>query len=198
MGSTYNTLASMIAKLENVGSSWGNDVGAIEDAQGNPVQYQSKQAGLDALQTQLQYDASGASKIYSPDMTLQDFETTYTGGNTQAGNTFSEMLGVPSSTTLAQLSDQNLYPMPAIGGQPGMTIPGSDTSIDINTPQGTVTLTGPNGSKTADASGGFGLTSIGANVVGIILGLVLIAGAVFSFDQIRDLTKSTLKGVAAA
>jgi hypothetical protein len=106
MGTTFTNLANAIAKLEQ--STWPNNPGALEDAQGNHLDFGSPEAGFQALLDKLTFDASGQSKVYNPDMSLQDFETTYTGGDTKAGGTLSKLLGVSPSTPLSQLNDQSL------------------------------------------------------------------------------------------
>lgn len=104
--STFNTLAQAIAQEEN--SQWPNNPGAIEDTAGVPIDFGSPQAGMTALENKLQYDASGQSSIYDPSMSLAQFETTYTGGDPNAGNNVASILGVPASTPLSALSDQSL------------------------------------------------------------------------------------------
>jgi hypothetical protein len=41
------------------------------------------------------------------------------------------------------------------------------------------------------------LTTSSANIVAVLIGLVLIAGAVFGFSQVRETVVSTAKGAAA-
>jgi hypothetical protein len=206
MSTTYNALASAIAQEEN--SQYPNNPGALEDASGNMLDFGSVENGWNALLNKLSYDASGNSTTYSPGMSLAQFESVYTGGDTNAGNNVSSILGVSPSTPLSQLSDQ------ALGSSNNFAIPdpslttelGPGTSISLNPSNNTTTVTTPSGSQTgsASSSGIFGsfetwLSSSSANVVSVLIGLVLIAGAIFSFSTVRDTIVSTAKkGVALA
>lgn len=193
MSTTYNALADAIVQIEN--SQWPNNPGALKDLHGNKIEYPSFQEGYDALLTKLAYDASGASSIYSPEMTLKDFETLYTGGDTNAANTLAAKLGVPSDTLFKNLSDQNLE-------QPSQTDTSSVTQNEPTTIQKIFaeTLgklfplpgnTNPDGTKNADMP-----NSIFANVTAVLIGLVLIAGAVFSFSQVKETVINTAKTAA--
>lgn len=198
MSTTYNALAAAIAREEN--SSYPNNPGGLMDSSGTtPLTFPDQQSGFQALVDKLQYDASGNSITYSPTMSLSDYEAKYTGGDPNAANNVASFLGVPTSTTLANLNDQALN---AVNNQyqldpTALPLPGGG-AVNI-TPNGTLTTSGVGGTQTSQVSGsGFisqienWLTNSSANVVSVLIGLVLIAGAVFSFSTVRD----TVVGVA--
>ena len=204
MSSTYNALAGAIAQEEN--SQWTNNPGALETTAGTHQQFPTLAAGQAALLNKLNYDASGNSSVYSPNMSLAQFESVYTGGDPNAANNVGSILGVPTSTTLAQLSDQSLNSNTAnYGLDPyAINLPGSG-SVSI-APNGTVTNAMSQGTQTAVASNvpGTGIVSqfetwladSQANVAAVIVGMILIAGAVFSFSSIKDTVVSGAKMLA--
>lgn len=193
MSATYNALAATIAQEEN--STWVNNPGALQDAFGNPINFGSYQSGYSALLNKLQYDISGQSQVYSPNMTLGQFENVYTGGDTNAGNNVASMLGVPASTPVSQLSDQSLQQNSSFLQNAidlaknavnnvlhmGTMNPSDAAAME----QGKV----PDYSKTQ----GGGISSIGADVAAVLVGLVLIAGAVFTFSKVQETIISTAK-----
>lgn len=108
----------------------------------------------------------------------------------------------PTATTPDLTSEQDI-----INGLGNTTyvIPGSAVEV---TPGGQIVTTLPSGTTTTQASGaslGSGilgqfelwLQSEASNTVSVIVGLVLIAGAVWGFDTVRDSVVSTAKGAAA-
>ena len=95
------------------------------------------------------------------------------------------------------------------------TLPSLDSLVDIPTPlaparpsesvipadPNAVTQGASSAEPTAINSGLFGqfetwLTTSTANIVAVVIGIVLIAGAVWGFDQVRDTITSTAKGAA--
>jgi hypothetical protein len=186
LSSTYNALTAAIANEEN--STWPNNPGALKDSSGNKMTFPSLEAGYQALQDKVQYDASGQSTVYSPAMSLADFEKIYTGGDPNAANNIGSMLGVPTSTTLADLSDQALN-FPSLTGTPTTSNPASQ---DSGTPSGVTPSTG--GGMFAGLE--TWLVSSSANIVAVIIGLVLIAGAIFGLSQVRDTIISGAKFAA--
>lgn len=193
MSTTYNALANAIAKEEN--SQWPNNPGAITDSNGNKIDFGSLSAGMTALQNKLSYDASGQSKVYSPTMSLSDFENVYTGGDANAANNVASMLGVSTSTTLSQLSDQSLYTLDpnTINLGPGNSVSLGNGTATTTTPDGTVS-----GSGSLNLLSNFEtwLSSSSANIVSVVVGFILIAGAVFSFSSVKDTVVSTAKTAA--
>ena len=179
MSTTYNALAAAIAKEEN--SAWPNNPGALEDSAGNPLDFGSLEAGQKALLAKLNYDASGHSTTYSPTMSLADFESKYTGGDSNAANNIGSMLGVPTSTQLGQLSDQSLSDAAS-----GAATADSPAQIALNKTKDAIAKVVPSVSL---------LELSIANVSSILIGAILIAGAVFGFSQVRDAVVST--GVVA-
>lgn len=210
MSSSYNALAAAIMQEEN--SQWPNNPGAIESASGQPINFGSYQAGQNALLQKLQYDLSGQSGVYSPNMTLSQFENVYTGGDPNAATNIGSMLGVSTSTPMSQLSDQNLTPssnpitrfwnwlnQPSAANQAGVypIDPMSPISVGTNpasnVPQSArVDIGGPN-SAYAPSQG----SALFANIAAVLVGLVLIAGAVFTFSQVKETVVSAAKTVAA-
>ena len=186
MSSTYNALTAAIANEEN--STWPNNPGALKDSSGNKMTFPSLEDGYQALQDKIQYDASGQSTVYSPAMTLADFEKIYTGGDQNAANNIGSMLGVSTSTTLANLSDQALN-FPSLPGTPTSSNPATQ---DSGTPSGVQP------SKDGGMFAGLEtwLVSSSANIVAVIIGLVLIAGAIFGLSQVRDTVISGAKTAA--
>ncbi len=192
MGSTYNALASAIVKEEN--STWPNNPGAITDVNGNPIDFGSTSAGFNALLQKLQYDASGASTTYSHTMTLAQFESLYKVGDQNAANNIGSMLGVQTSTQLSNLSDQAL----------GIAPPSASNSVPVI--GSTTPITGTAGtavpsSTSSDTSmiGKFEawLANSSANIVAVLLGLVLVASAVWGFSTVKDTMIQTAKKGAA-
>jgi hypothetical protein len=107
----------------------------------------------------------------------------------------------PDSTDTSLISEQDI-----INGL-GNTVTNPAGSVEI-TPGGQVVTTIPSGTSTyqaSDAPLGSGilgqfeqwLQSEASNTVAVVIGLVLIAGAVFSFSQVKDTIVSTTKGVAS-
>jgi len=216
MGSTYNGLAYAITQEENNNPALNNP-GALEDANGNMLSFSDIQDGMSALLDKLSNDIGGNSQIYSPTMTLSDFEKAYTGGDTNAGNNIASMLGVSPSIPVSQLSDQALAQQTQVSNPYAVdngdltTQLGPGTSITLNPSNNTITTTGPYGNASGGSAAGAKsqtgsasapgvvasveswLASSSANVVTVIIGLVLIAGAIFSFSAVKDATVKTVK-----
>jgi hypothetical protein len=189
MGTTFTNLANAIVQHEQ--STWLNNPGAIEDANGNHIDFGSPEAGYDALLGKLQFDASGQSKVYNPGMSLQDFESTYTGGDSNAGSDVANILGVPASTPLSNLSDQAI-------GQPAKPFSLTDPSswfVDQDP-------TGVNDPVKKAVSAITGIGSYDSDTVirgvAILAGLVLLAGAVFGFKNIGTTVVNVSKTAAVA
>ena len=190
---TFGTLADAIVREEN--SQYPNDVGGIM-SNGQPVDFGSDSASYQALLDKLQYDASGNSTNYSPNMTLADFENVYTGGDPNAADNIASILGVPTSTTLGSLSDQSLG---NVAGSLGASNAGNVAATGSQSNAGS--SMSPSGNASSTPGGFFGaletwLTNSTVNIVAVLIGLVLIAGAVWGFDTVRETVVSTAKGAA--
>lgn len=210
MGTTFSidSLAQAIARSEgfnagSVGTSANNpgnlelgDVGygTVAAANGNNLTvFGSLQDGWKALTNVLNKDVSGQSSIYDPNESLDSFMNTYSGGNANAGSNVAGFLGVPGST-----------PISSFGGSIG-----ANTSLPNAAPnavQSSTTATTPfqdalNTASKALGLGGDGIFSIPSvmDIVVILAGLVLLAGAVFGFKSVSTtVVQGVKKGTAIA
>lgn len=203
MSTTYNALASALTQFEN--SSHPNNPGALENNSGQMIDFPSYDAGYSALLDKLGFDASGQSSTYNPNMTLQDFVNKYTGTQTGDPNNYApglaSQLGVPTSTTLGQLADQNLY-QSQTGNNP-VTIPNvSGLSAPTYSPEASgvaaasgsvpANTTAP-GLANVDTSGGGWFAEHIASITAIIIGIVLIGGAIFTFKAVSNTVVTVAK-----
>lgn len=203
MGTTYNALANAIVQEEN--STWPNNPGAMQSVSGQKINFGSFGAGFQALLSKLQNIASGQSSVYSPNMTLQQFENTYTGGNPTAGVNIAQMLGVSPNTPFSALSDQALTNSAAVSTPSTPSTPSTAEQIanmiggGVTGSAGGMPVQGipvnPATGAPNPSSGGF---SIPADATAILLGLILVLGAVFSFTQMKDTVVRAAKGAALA
>lgn len=181
MGSTYNALAAGLTKFEN--SQHPNNPGALEDNNGNMLDFGSLDAGYAALQSKLNFDASGQSTVYNPNMTLQQFVNTYTGTQTGANNNYAQgladNLGVTTDTPLGQLSDQNLGQLSAPTYSPEAS---GTAAASGSVPANTIAP----GLANVDTSGGGWFAEHIASVTAIVIGVVLIGGAIFTFKAVSN------------
>lgn len=198
MSTTYNALTSAIMLEEN--SSYANNPGALMNANGEPLQFPNLQAGIDALNRKIGFDVSGASKVYSPNESLSQYESTYTGGDPNAANNIASMLGVSPSTPVGQLSDQNVSPSNSFWqrvknmfanayGNPDLTS-GIGGSAQVGLGGGTLTH-----NTTTDSSK---TSHIFIDAVCILLGLILVAISVFGLSKVQDASISVAKVAAKA
>lgn len=177
----YNVQGSLPQRLANPGD--------LEDTSGNLIDYSGQPAGtgMAALLAKLQNIASGNSQVYSPGMTLQQFEDTYTGTpGTNAASNVASILGngVTPSTSLASLL-------------------GSSSSATGTPATGTPAASSSGSSFTGNALSFLGQLFGGATPldtsqylirgVAIAGGLLLIAGAIFGFDKVQDTVITTAK-----
>lgn len=101
-------LESAIFREEN--SSYPNNPGAImEPSTGLPNTYSTYQDGVNAESNMLTNIINGGSAIYSPDESLQDFATTYTGGNENTGSTIASIIGdgITPNSSLRDIANLN-------------------------------------------------------------------------------------------
>jgi hypothetical protein len=202
-------MATTLAQLENAilqeegtlaGTSAGiplNNPYNLETSQGTLASYPTMEAGYEAGESYLQRAITGENQAYYPGESIGEFETTYTGGDPVAGQNLADILGVDQST-----------PVSTFLNGPGI---GSNTSQNSSSSQPQTTLGGliaglATGSITPPANSPYlsknsvlsqiesYLGSRAVDVVAVIAGLVLIAGAVFGF---RSLINTTVQGVKA-
>ena len=207
MSTTFYNLAAAITQAEN--SQWPNNPGALEDTSGNKLTFSSVTDGFNALVSKLGFDASGQSKVYSPDMTLSQFGSTYSGGDSNYANNLASFLGVSTNTPLSSLSDQAL-------GAPDVTVPNvSDLSAPTYSPEasgvaaasgkvptntvGTGAAQGSSGNSLLDtlAQWAKNIRSYEADAVAVVIGIVLIAGAIFTFKSVQGTVVNVAKKGAA-
>src|SRR5205814_1433539 len=127
------------------------------------------------------------SKIYNPQMTLQQFGSTYSGGNASYGGNLANQLGVTPNTTLAQLNNQTANPVD--------TSTGAKTPVD---PWKAATnvffggdLTNPLTGITTGGSFLSGLTL--SRIVMLVIGIILIGAGLFSFKTTQTIITNTGK-----
>ena len=194
---TLQDMMNAITQEENVNPSYNNP-GAIF-SNGSLAHYATLDEGNNALQNLLTNAVSGTSKIYSPNMTLDQFEQTYTGGDMNAGNNVASIMGVPASTQIGSIdlsgvgsqNNQNLN----LGN--GQSIPFSQLKNMTPGQIGNMLKqTNPNiaGAGASAPWETWIQTKTGA-WVSIIIGVVLIAGAVFGFKNMSvAVTQGVRKG----
>jgi hypothetical protein len=196
---TLSELEAAIFQEEGGTSAAGyaqNNPGDLMTNQGTLESYPTIESGENALTGYLQNAASGTNTNYYPGETLGEFETTYTGGDTSAAANVGSILGVdPATTPLASIVANNDLG----GGSPASlmqqlqetanqepTLPGG-YGVNVS-PSGTVTATGMGTTETAQANSQNNWLTDG---VAILIGAILIAGAVFGF---RELTTTVIEG----
>ena len=172
------TLADAITQLEGTNPAYNNP-GSISGTGDTGTSfgagigiYSTLAAGQQALQNQLNLIASGQSAYYTPDTTLADFGTTYSGGNPSYGNNLANLLGVSPSTPIGQVINQN----------------GSSVNNVSSTNLLTDTYNRTKAALSSQAGGSFfGIKFTLEGAVIIIVGLILIAAGLFSFKQTQTL-----------
>lgn len=194
--------AAAIARLEGYGPSGNiptlaNNPGSLElgdlgygtynAANGQQITvFPTAEDGWSALQHQLDLATSGRSQFYSPDTTLDQFGTTYSGGNSSYGKNLAKILGVSPDTTLSgvQNSTTNNYPW-----------------YDPRGPLGSGSAIGQSIGKNIDPRGPLG-NAVGnffwanfytSRALILIIGLLLIGAALFSFKQTQTVIKTAAK-----
>lgn len=190
-----------------------NNPADLMNTSGELQSFSSLTEGETALTGYLQNAASGANQNYYPGESLGEFETTYTGGDPNAAQNLSSLLGGVNTetTTLGSIVNNTGYTgaetLPSLPEETPLGIgegPATTGTVDIS-PSGAVTTTGVNGSQTAQASTSTSwITSIenwlSAAVpreVAILVGVILIAGAVFGFHEISTTVVQGVKKGAA-
>lgn len=168
MSTTYNALESAIMQEEN--SSYPNNPGGLMSPSGSPLTFPSLGAGITALDNYVNNALSGNSDLYNPNEPLSEFENTYTGGDPNAANNIASMLGVSPSTPMSNLSDQNLSNTPSLFQSLKNSI-GSQVS-------GVITL---------------GRLLEPQNTAAFLIGLILVAAAVFGIDRVHETVVTAAK-----
>jgi hypothetical protein len=195
---TIDSLAAAIAREENVNPAYNNP-GGLSGAGDTGTSfgaglgiYSTPQAGMSALEKQLALDASGASSVYSPDETLQQYMQTYTGGNANAGTVVGSILGVPSSTTIGAFAPST-NPQSSSASLPASASGNSSSSATSQSTSLIQTLL-------AKLIPGY-KPNAGSNIVvdsvTVVVGLILITGAVFGFKAIQETVVSGVKSGAS-
>jgi hypothetical protein len=202
------SLANAIAQQEGYGA--GNNIptvannpgslelgdqgyGTLSAAGGQQITvFGSIEDGYNALLNQLSLAVNGQSANYSPNATLSQFGTTYSGGNTSYGNSLAQIMGVAPSTTLAQLAG-------------GTTTSGGAGATQSTTP---VSATGTNANASLMAMLGTFLNKLlsrynpiataGDNIeraVVFLLGVILFAAGLFAFKTTQTVIQNTTTAV---
>jgi hypothetical protein len=148
--------------------------------------------GWDACTNQINSALNGSSQYYSPDESLSDFASTWTGDTSgQAASNLESILQQPATATLSSLT--------GLGNS-------QSTSTSALPSQTTVSTSGGNNPPSWWSSlfsfAGNAKTPSGALIrgVAVLAGLVLIAGAVFGFDKVQTAIVGAAKtaGIAAS
>lgn len=160
------------------------------NSDGSPLTFSSLNEGVSALQNYVNNAMGGTSNYYSPNETLAQFENTYTGGDPNAANNIASMLGVSPSIPMSSLSDQNLGSVSSgVNVQPKWwkwLLPGSTVLNDAG--QAAQNM----------KSQASGLLLLGRllepqNTAAFLIGLILVAAAVFGIDKVQDTAITTAK-----
>lgn len=189
------TLASAITQLEGFGA--GNNIptialnpgslelgdigyGTITAANGQQITvFNSLSDGQAALNNQLDLATSGNSKYYSPDMSIADFGTIYSGGNSSYGNNLASLLGVDPST-----------PISAVNAS------GASTSSGGNSLTGALNdVFGPSIFGMTVGPSATGASFSTSRLIILILGVLLFAAGIFSFKQTQVVLSSAAGAV---
>lgn len=191
---SLDSLAAAIEREENVNPA-KNNPGAITSG-GVVATYPTTQAGQSALINQLQRATSGASPYYSPSESLEQFEETYTGGDLNAGSNVASFLGVPSTTPMSSFTNvpSNQPSAPSATGSPSLW--SQALNYILNPTQAGVDAANAMGAG-SPVGGSTSKYSIVDGIV-VVVGLILLAGAVFGFKNIQDTVVSGVRTGAGA
>lgn len=149
--------------------------GTITAGGGNQITvFPSETSGWAALDNQLNKIGAGKSSVYTPDMSLSQFGTTYSGGNPNYGSNLASMLGVSPSTPVGDVIN-------------GTQQSKSSTLRDLYNQ-----YLNPNPVGTPEPAGG-GSGSYSARLIVLIIGLLLIAAGLFSFHQTQIVVQGATK-----
>ena len=79
--------------------------GQVSIGKGGHIVFRNDAAGWYALRAKLEKIVAGESRVYSPQMTLRDMARKYAGNYRIWAKSVSKSLGVPDTTTIAELFD---------------------------------------------------------------------------------------------
>jgi hypothetical protein len=173
----YNVQGSLPNRLNNPGDLTSN---------GQLLSYDTPASGWSALVSKLQNIFSGNSKVYSPNMTLNQFTDVYTNNDPNAANNIASNLGVNPSDTLQQIYNKLLNGTQSFSD----TMQGAANKLNDTLQKGAqdaVNIGMFNGDPFSVSS------SIVVRAIAVVAGLLLIAGAIWGFDNLRDTAVSTAK-----
>lgn len=186
-------VAGVAASANNPGNLFNGDVGYGTASNGETI-YGSISDGWQALETKVNNILSGGSSVYSPNASIADTANMYVNGNnttTQASqdwtNNVSNVLNTDPSTSISTANTN-------AGGAPI----GSSSNIIQNTLNQISPLLGALGliqGKANQSSGQSNTlsTSFIARAIVLIIGLLLIAAALFSFKTTQTVIQGTGK-----
>jgi hypothetical protein len=174
----FNVNGSLPQTLNNPGDLMSD--GVLES-------FPTPEAGWDALTNKLTNISNGNSTVYPANETLSQFANTYTGGNPTAAANIAATIG--NGTTGNSIISDILHASSPAAGM-AYDAANSATSGAVGSASGWL------GNLIGNPS------TVVVRVSVIIAGLVFIAGAIFSFDKVRETvvetSKTALKGAEIA
>lgn len=176
----YGKAGAIPTTSNNPGDLALGDIGYGTSGKGNITNYPDLASGEAALKNQVTKMLSGTSTVYNPDMSIDQVGDIYANGDTNWASNVAKALGVPSSTTLGSLT----------GGSTPTTATTTPTTSSSLFNSITNFLTGNQA-----ASNQSGWLSRG---VFVILGLLLIAGGIFTFKETQTVISTVGKHAAKA
>ncbi len=175
----YGVSGAIPTIANNPGNLEIGDVGngVIQAAGGNQItSFPTVESGWNALVNQINKIYNGTSSVYTPDMTLQQFGTTYSGGNPKYGSTLASQLGVSPSTPLSALQNPTQSSASSSGTSP----------LDF--------ISTLSSWFTKDQAPGLSFT----RPIVLLLGVILFAAGLFSFRQTQAIIQTATKGAKRA
>jgi len=166
----------------------------LTDTSGNLLSFSKLEEGLAAGDQYLKNAIAGINKNYTPGESLGEFESTYTGDDPNAPSNLAKILQTNTSTPVSAYSTgPGLTAAQVASASSASTSP---TFKDLLNGITGYALGGPSGAAVGAATGKpinfLGISISVVDVVAVLAGLVLLAGAVFGF---RNLTTTVITGV---
>jgi hypothetical protein len=209
--SPASTLASAIAFAENgfgnpgtipsIANNPGDlEVGDIGNGTINGVTiFSSLQDGWDALTNQANNILNGASNNYSPDETISAFGSTYSGGDPAFASNVSSILDVSPNSSLSGLTtdpdEQPQGPVPQTSSS--SATPSTASSVGQELQQLLPYLGAYAGIPMSGGDSNSIISAvISSRVIYIVIGLILIAAGLFSFDSTKTVIQTVGKHAA--
>jgi hypothetical protein len=194
------SIMDAITREENVNPVYNNP-GALTNSSGGLIQYNSIEEGNAAFQNQILRAVSGQSQYYSPDMSIQQFENTYTGGDTNAGKNVASFLGVSPNTSIGSVASSapasSASPSQiGSGGTSGLPTWASSILAAANDAIGNNSIAASIRQATGQSSGATKIPFLNLSVfdiVAVVAGIVLLAGAVFGFRNVGNTVVETAR-----